>query len=51
MLNYEKFTNFVFCKFYMKKKDENSSKKSIKIGQGSKLCRDIVSVCHDIILI
>ena len=47
MLNYGIFTNFLFCRFCMKK--ESSNKKSRKIGQGNKLCRDIALECRDII--
>ena len=46
MLNYEIFTNFLFCTFLIKKIDK-SSKKSRKIIQGRILCRDTVSKCHD----
>ena len=46
MLNYGKFTNFLFYRFYMKKREFQQEKQK-KIGQGSKLCRDIVSECRE----
>ena len=46
MLNYVIFTNFLFCMFYMKK-ERIPARKAEKIGQGSKLCHDIVSALKD----
>ena len=40
-----------FCLAGFKGKIDNYSKKNQKIGQGKILCRDIVSECHDRILI
>ena len=45
MPNYGIFTNFMFCRCYLKK--NNKQKRRKKCGKCSSLCHDIIFLCRD----